>query len=333
MSGGAEAGTGPDPPRDIPVTGPGPRRDILFVHVPKTAGTSLRSMLYARPGGRLLLNDYGARSSPPIRALYGPPQRFAALRETVEAPGGFLVYGHFPARRYWASFNADSLITLLRDPVARVVSEWNHHVTRNGRQAGLLDYAEQPDNRNRMARMLGPHWRGFGFVGLTERYEAGLAQLSAHTGIPLEAEKRNAGSYPEGSVRPDRAAPEILARIAGWNAEDAALYAAVQAVWDRHGRWVPEPPAEPPLLRAREVAPGVWRGVCADPGSLRTWMVAARQDGREVARLWADAHSPALKERWGLRTGIGGFLFEAAAHGVGPPPQGGAISFAPVAPG
>ncbi len=308
--------------------GPGPRRDIVFVHVPKTAGTSLRVVLSRRHGSRALVQDYGPgkQTSEAIRALQGPPPRYGALRETVEAPGGILLLGHTPAERYWESFNADAFVAFLRDPVARVVSEWNHHVTHDGLTEELESYAARPARRNQMSRMLGPHWRRFGFLGLTERYAEALPLLSAHLGIPLQEERRNQGRYPEGLA--GGAIPAATAaRIAEWNAEDMALHAAVSACWARHGRWVPDPPPAPPRLEVREVRPGVWRGLCADADCARTWVVGIRQGGVEVARRWADRHLPRLQERKGVRTGIGQFVVEAARLGLAAPPAGPPLDF------
>lgn len=305
--------------------GPGPRRDIAFLHLPKTAGTSLRAVLTRRPGGRAVLLDYGPapETSPEIRALQGPPPAFAALRERVAAPGGLLLAGHFPAARYWDCFNADAFVAFLRDPVARVVSEWNHHVTLRGLTQDLLTYAAMPQRRDAMTQMLGKEWRRFGFLGLTERYEASLPALSAHLGVELAAERRNQGHYPDEMPRGlvDGATAEAIARL---NERDVALYAAVRACWERHGRWVPEPPP-PSRLTVREVRPGLWRGVCADAECRRTWQVSVRQGGREVARLWADRHHPRLREHRGLRTGIGAFVLHMARAGLRP--EGGAPEF------
>jgi hypothetical protein len=326
------AALAPRPP-GAAARGAGPRRDIVFVHVPKTAGTSLRVALGRNPGKRVLLQDYGPgkETSDAIRALQGPPARYATLREAVAAPGGLLLIGHFPAERYWDLFNADSFVTFLRDPVARVVSEWNHKVTLTGLAEDLATYAGRPAHRNQMTRMLGPDWRRFGFVGLTERYEASLPQLSAHIGLRVPTERRNEGQYPQGMSRAQVDAG-TAARIAEWNAEDAALHAAVKAVWDRHGRWVPEAPPCPPRLEAQEVRPGIWRVLCADPDASRTWIVSIRQGGVEVARRWADRHALRLREGLGIRTGIGQFQFVPANRGLQPPPEGPPLEFVAIDP-
>ncbi len=299
--------------------GLGPRRDLVFVHIPKTAGTSLRIALARRPAGRRVLQDYGPapETSDAIRALRGPPSRHARLRREVEAPGGLLLMGHFPARRYWDAFNADSFVAFVRDPVARVVSEWNHHVSHRGITQDLMTYAAVPNRRNLMGQMLGPSWRHFGFIGLTERYADCLPALSAHLGQAVPAERRNLGLYPE-TMPGGRVDEATAAAIASLNLRDLALYEAIRARWDAEGRWRPHPPVAPPRMVVRRAArqAGLWRGWCADPEGIRTWTVAVLHAGREVACFRAEGHAPRLAAHGATRTGIGHFAFDAEAVGL-----------------
>jgi hypothetical protein len=282
--------------------GPGPRRDIVFLHIPKTAGTSLRHALAMRAGKRAVLLDYGPdpETSPALR----DPAVAADLRTHVTAPHGMLLAGHFPAQRYWGQFNPDSFVTFLRDPVARVLSEYNHEVTLKGHAGSLLDFARQPRQRNRMSDYLGEYWRQFGFIGLMEEYEAGLAELSRHLGLALPAVRHNEGRY-----RPDLAAgidAATLEAIREANARDVALHAAV-----RGHRGPAVPGAAVPRGVVRQVEALRFRGWCADQDSSRCWTVSVRLEGREVAQLRADRYAPPLREKRGIRTGIGHFVFDA----------------------
>jgi hypothetical protein len=73
---------------------PGPRRDIVFMHIPKTAGTSLRFALAAQAGKRAVLLDYGP--APETSPVLRDPAVAADLRAHVAAPQGLLLAGHFP---------------------------------------------------------------------------------------------------------------------------------------------------------------------------------------------------------------------------------------------
>jgi hypothetical protein len=298
---------------------PGPRRDLLLLHVPKTAGTSLRHALQRRPDGRRVLLDYGPaaiETSAAIRALIGPPSRYGDLRRSLPpAPGGLLLAGHFSWRRYWGQFNADSAIAFLRDPVARVVATWNHRVRWGGLAQGLAAFALAPRNRDVMARLLGPHWRHFGFIGLAEHYAACLPLLAAHCGTPIAEERLNIGTYPA-DMPGGRVDAATAAAIAAANPRDLALYAAVAARWQAQGAWVPDPPAAAPVLRAWRSG-GAWVGWCGDAASQRTWQVAVRVAGAEVARVWADR--PPRGEARRSRTGIGGFVVPVGDGASGNP--------------
>ncbi len=90
--------------------------------------------------------------------------------------------------------------------------------------------------------------------------------------------------------------------------------------FDAEGRWWADPPplAARPRLAVRRAArqAGLWRGWCADPNGLRTWIVAVRHAGREVARVRADGHAPRLASRGATRTGVGHFAFDAGTIGL-----------------
>jgi hypothetical protein len=271
-----------------------------------------------------VLLDYGPSevTSPELRDIWPDRARADRLRDHLpEAPHGLLLMGHFPAHRYWNSFNPDSFVTFVREPVARVISEYNHEVTLKGHRGDLPSFARRPEQRDRLTRYLGDHWRRFGFIGLAEEYEASLAGLSAHLGLELAAERRNLGRYvPELAAGVDAATRGLIAEL---NAADAALYATIRA-HVAAGR--PSPPDEPsPGPQPGAVPRGVVRhlggtrfaGWCVDREASRTWTISVRLDGAKVARIPADRHDPVLRERGLSRTGIGRFAFDAAPAAAG----------------
>jgi hypothetical protein len=295
------------------MTSPPSRRDIVFVHIPKTAGTSVRFALTEQAGRRRVLLDYGRgpNTSPEMREIWNDPARTGALHAHMAAPHGLLLMGHFPARRYWDSFNSDSFVTFVRDPVARVVSAYNHHFKRNRYGGDLLSFAQQPRHRNQLSRFIGDLWPRFGFLGLTESYEADLAALSRHLGIDLPVEWRNRGTA--APALKQGVAPEVLDALREINAADVALYAAIRAARAAaEGGGTLPPPGPPPRGRVAPEQAGRFAGWCADPEAARTWTVSVRLDGEEIARLRADRHAPRLREQGMSRTGIGRFVFDAA---------------------
>src|SRR5690348_12726604 len=106
------------------------RRDVVFMHIPKTAGTSLRLALEQTLKDHLVLRDYGdePETTPELYELVYQRGRLCEFRERFnEKDRGILLTGHFPtvegnrsaprgAARYWEYFNAESFITFLRHP-------------------------------------------------------------------------------------------------------------------------------------------------------------------------------------------------------------------------
>jgi len=93
----------------------GPVRPLLFLHLPKTAGTTLKSII-----GQV----YGEERAAFLRVGRGDLEAFAA-RPEAERAGYDVVSGHLQ----WAErtvLPGASVITMLREPIDRVIS-WYHY--------------------------------------------------------------------------------------------------------------------------------------------------------------------------------------------------------------
>lgn len=86
----------------------------IFVHVPKTAGSSIRTLITANYSPDQLLNLYGSF-----------PEIFSACRERIGKLAGIkLVQGHTPyGTHYYLGARAPSYFCFLREPVARTLSD------------------------------------------------------------------------------------------------------------------------------------------------------------------------------------------------------------------
>jgi hypothetical protein len=124
---------------------PPPNRLLCFVHVPKTAGTSVVDLLRRNyPGaafaqfvvaGRKDANGAG-------KTLASPDEDIRALIEAVRADAGEIkvVTGHFPYGLHRFIDRPVDYVTILREPMARSLSQYYHlmDATRNSALRRIL---------------------------------------------------------------------------------------------------------------------------------------------------------------------------------------------------
>ena len=100
---------------------------MIYLHIPKTAGTSFRKSAEQYFGPAQVLSDYGEQSSSTsedIRSAVYAENDLASLRETgLEKK--FLT-GHFSMAKYREIFPDSPVVTFFRNPVDRVISEYVH---------------------------------------------------------------------------------------------------------------------------------------------------------------------------------------------------------------
>ena len=192
------------------------RPTVIFLHIPKTGGLTL---------GDIMLREYG-RGHLEILAGRGPERREAHLRfletgipATRDLPGTSpvvrfkeipparraglrAVMGHFPFGLHQAIERPSTYLTLVRDPIDRILSGYQHRVVRQRFALGLEEYIRSerdPAMHNSQVRRVvgvGPERldrlgrealdlairnmeEHFALVGLTERFDESLV-LAAH---------------------------------------------------------------------------------------------------------------------------------------------------------
>ncbi len=232
----------------------------LFVHVPKTAGSSLAADLASHLAPyRSIHIDHLDQDRPAVErfdiavdqalvAHAAAPFRFAS---------GHVQYRHVERMR--RAVPGMRLMTMLREPSARLVSDYlyqrspMHPLAAEVRRRvpDFEAFLALKGPRNRMARHLLPAAlieagdtaaaiaqieRDFAFVGVQERYALCFRALTAMLGrsrAPGESKRVNSAAAEE---RADIAArlkePDFAARIAAANAMDVALWRYFAARWD-----------------------------------------------------------------------------------------------------
>jgi hypothetical protein len=177
---------------------------IAFVHVPKTAGASVKSM-FARAFSIVTVTDAGNYLRDPEAAVV----RVSSGRITK----GRVAVGHIPYGLFRAHLPGDTrYMTFLRDPVNRVLSHYHGHLRRTPRTervrsvtaASLKEAIELrlPEISNLATRLLSDdpspmealpasaldqakaNLREFEFVGVTERFDESIVLMQRVLGLP-----------------------------------------------------------------------------------------------------------------------------------------------------
>jgi hypothetical protein len=289
-----------------------PDTTLVFLHIPKTGGATLRTVLerqfrpgeiYVQPptpggmGPRQLqaiergeaLDEWDrveVTDEVRTRELAGlPRERLAALR---------LVEGHFLFGVHEALPGPSTYVTLLRDPVERILSLYDYRVRRQGLDIDLERYVGSaadlelrsgqtwllarpggpvrfgtsgPDMLASAKRNLTEH---FAVVGITERFDETLALLGREFGWRrLSYLPRNVSA---GRIRRTDVPAATLRRIEELNRDDLELYAFAAG---RFEAWIR---AEGPGLarelrrqRRRNLGSRIW------PLAIRAWERVRRE--------------------------------------------------------
>ena len=193
---------------------------IIFVHIPKTAGTSLAHAFDVSCSRRMFYDydpDYRNTVMRP-----GEEEFFLRHKEFIQQKFDY-IHGHFYLSKYKAVFAEENFVTCFREPVDRIISQFKHHYfeTRESPvgkaiQSGkmtIVDFASQKHIRDaQVVHMDGYSLDDLAFFFLTDALPHGIRVfnkiLGKNVAVPLKlntAESQRARSLRQGKegARPD----------------------------------------------------------------------------------------------------------------------------------
>lgn len=223
----------------------------IFVHVPKTAGSSLRGELAQRLHPDVNIEvDYTDTTRLFRDKMDDAVTRFlAGPAATVRFASGHLMGRHVAQMR--AALSNARFVTFLREPVERVVSDYRYqrspkHPPHEGfreKYPTLEAYLGFRGDRNKMAQhLIAPGvyagrdpeecvdylLRTYDFVGVQDMYPISFRTLTALIGAPAWPKLRENVNRDEEEERPPK---DLVAQVRQANALDVALYDAVAPRW------------------------------------------------------------------------------------------------------
>jgi len=211
---------------------------LISVHIPKCAGTSFRHILHAVHGDRLWTNCGGIFTRAQAQAELIPPHTAC-------------IHGHFLADAFDDIVPRRQLVTWVRHPVERVVSNYYHFLRSPDmrddccrrlfkERLSLRQFAELDWMRNEATRYLaGKSPDEFAFVGIAEKFGESLAVFAKTFGwsLPQPAPRDNANPNRVGAHYDLR--PEDHGHILELNGADLAWYDAAVGEFDRASAEIP----------------------------------------------------------------------------------------------
>lgn len=156
------------------------------MHVPKTAGTSFRLELQKNQSVHMVY-DYGEKSSETSEALRNiDPKTIMDHDEIFDADKVNFLCGHVHYEKYAHCVPNDCVISVVRNPVERLVSEYQHLRRHVGYSKSFLEFISSKPQLNKQSRILKGAGKGDGaLIGLTSHYSYFLKAVSKKIGLPV----------------------------------------------------------------------------------------------------------------------------------------------------
>lgn len=197
---------------------------VLFIHIPKTAGTSFRKSAVDFLGSDAIVRDYGIKSSETslcVKEYCYQKNDFLGLHSFMKNHGKALYSGHIHIAPARFVFSSTSIMTFVRNPIEQVISHFNHSSRWNGFKGNLSDFVRSRGFKNVQSKHLANMpLQLIGLIGITEQYAESISLYNDLTGHGFKERTDNVNTAKQVSV----ASEEIKKLIAENNILDQQLY-------------------------------------------------------------------------------------------------------------
>lgn len=197
-------------------------KNYFFVHIPKTAGTSFSIALENNENVNMLY-DYGINKAKTTRKLLNIDTN--DINQNIFDPNVYnIICGHVCYEKYAHCTPKENLITILRNPVERVVSEFQH-LTRVGKLSKtFLKFCSSPAESNKQHRMLNNYrLNNQSLIGLTSHYKYFIEVFNKSTGLSIDCLSIN--NAPETDIHYRyHISPEEIKKAFFYNKKDMSLF-------------------------------------------------------------------------------------------------------------
>jgi len=206
------------------------KQHILFVHIPKTAGTSFRLAMQEWATEEHTFYDYGessAETSKTILSHVYKDKDIYSLHKEMQKHEKLFFSGHFHVGKYMHLFKTTDVITFLRDPVYQVFSHYKHFKKYHGYTKTLEDFIKEERFCNFQSKMLqAKPLELFGFIGLVEEYALSIKIINFLFNTNLKVFTSN-----QINEYHDELSDELKKLIYKYNTKDVMLYKQAKKIF------------------------------------------------------------------------------------------------------